>query len=160
MKSKKATLDVLCEIRLGSDLSESNQQSLADQGHVLELGADETIFREGDKHPLVYWIVDGRVALDMSTGGAAPKMLLTLSSGDFLAWSAMLGGGRMTSTAKTTVETRLLAFDANRLIALCRSNHEIGYNVMEHLARQLAARLLATRLQLLDLFRHPSERVP
>jgi CRP/FNR family transcriptional regulator, cyclic AMP receptor protein len=158
MKNEPATPDVLRGIRLDSDLSESNRQSLADQGHVLELNADETIFREGDRHPLVYWIVDGRVALSMSTGGTAPKLLLTLGSGDLLAWSAMLGGMRMTSTARTIVATRLLAFDANHLIALCQSNHDIGYHVMEHLARQLAARLLATRLQLLDLFRHPSER--
>jgi CRP/FNR family transcriptional regulator, cyclic AMP receptor protein len=156
MKNEPATPDILSEIRLGVDLSESNQQSLADLGRVLDLNADATIFREGDRHPLVYWIVDGRVGLDMSTGGSAPKLLLTLGSGDLLAWSAILGGRRMTSTAKTIMATRLLAFDADDLIALCRSNHEIGYQVMEHLAQQLAGRLVATRLQLLDLFRHPS----
>ncbi len=117
----------------------------------------DTIFREGEKHPFVYWLVDGRVSLEMSTGGTAPKLLLTLGRSDLLAWSAMLGSGRMTSTARTLEPTRLLVFDANGLGELCRSNHEIGYRVMEHLARQVAGRLLATRLQLLDLFHHPSE---
>lgn len=160
MGNEPTMSDIMREMRLGGDLSESNQRCLAERGQVLELNAEVTIFREGDKHPLVYWLVDGHVALDMSTGGTAPKLLLTLSRGDLLAWSAMLGAGRMTSTAKTIEATRLLAFDANHLKALCRSNHEIGYHVMEHLAQQLAGRLLATRLQLLDLFGHPNERTP
>ncbi len=62
MKNEPPTSNILCEIRLGSDLSASNQRSPANQGQVLELNADETNFREGENHPLVYWIVDGRVA--------------------------------------------------------------------------------------------------
>lgn len=152
-----ATLDILHDIQIANDLSEANRQLLANCGRVVELAASETIFREGEKHRFVYWLVDGRVSLEMSTGGTAPKLLLTLGRSDLLAWSAILSGGRMTSTATTTDVTRLLAFDAKQLNELCRRNHEIGYQVMEHFARQLAMRLLATRMQLLDLYRHPSE---
>ena len=155
--NRSATQNVLNDIQLGRELSDLSRQLLADKGRVLEFNAGETIFREGKKHPFVYWIVEGCVSLEMSTGGTVPKLLLTLGRGDLLGWSAMIGGDRMTSTATTTEPTRLLAFDANALGDLCRSNHEIGYHVMEHFARQLAGRLVATRLQLLDLFRHKSE---
>ena len=151
------TTQLLAAIHFGDDLSDANRQSLAAIGRIVDIGSGETLFREGERHPRLYWIVDGRVTLEMSTGGTSQKLLLTLGPGDLLAWSAILSGGRMTSTATTTLPSRLLAIDEADLSKLCQSNHEIGYRVMEHLARRLAERLLATRLQLLDLFRHPSE---
>ena len=158
--NESATATILRDVHLGDELSDLNRDRLASLGQVSERKTGDTIFREGEKHLFVYWLVDGRVTLEMSTGGTSPKLLLTLGRGDVLAWSAMLSGGRMTSTATTIEPTRLLVFDTKGLGELCRSNHEIGYHVMEHFARQLAGRLLATRLQLLDLFQNPSESGP
>jgi CRP-like cAMP-binding protein len=58
----------------------------------------------------------------------------------------------MTATATTQEATRLVVIPGATLGALCESNHEIGYRVMQQMARALAQRLVATRLQLLDLF--------
>ncbi|MGB7346956.1 MAG: cyclic nucleotide-binding domain-containing protein [Pirellulaceae bacterium] len=148
---------ILTDIQLGVGLSEDNRQALVALANVVNVKAGETIFHEGEKHRLLYWLASGRVNLEMSTGRTIKKLLLTLGPGDMLAWSAMLSGGRMTASATTTEPSCLLAFDAKELTQLCNRNHEIGYNVMEHIARRLAERLVATRLQLLDLFRDPSE---
>ncbi|WP_186776540.1 Crp/Fnr family transcriptional regulator [Rubripirellula reticaptiva] len=147
----------LRDVQLGCDLPEVDQQTIANHGRLIRLAEGETVFREGERHSWVYWIVDGSVALEMTTGGTAPMSLLTLGRADLLAWSTMLGNRRMISTATATSPVELLAFDANELRELCQSNHEIGYQIMTHVAKQLASRLLATRLQLLDLFSHPSE---
>ena len=155
--NQSATIQFLNDIQLGSELTASDRQSLASMGEIVDVESGETLFRERELHPTLYWIMKGRVTLEMSTGGTNPKLLLTLGPGDLLAWSSMLSNGRMTSTAATHQPSRLLAMNSKQLDHLCSKNHEIGYRVMEHLAQRLADRLLATRLQLLDLFRRPNE---
>lgn len=120
------------------------------------LKAGETIFLEGERHPFVYWIIEGQVELEMASSGKTMQSLLTVGDGEFLAWSVLLTQRRMTATAKTVQPTRMLRFEIEPLLELCESNHEIGYRVMQDIAGQLARRLLAARLQMLDLFQHPA----
>ncbi|MBB3206042.1 CRP-like cAMP-binding protein [Rhodopirellula rubra] len=152
----KATPQMLRELQVGNDLPETDQIELASIANVVSFNADERVFREGDKHSFIYWLLDGSISLEMSSGVPAAKALLTLGHGDILAWSAFLAGGRMTATARVAEPTRLVRLDIQELRNLCQANHEIGFRVMEHLASQLAQRLLATRLQLLDLFHSPN----
>jgi CRP-like cAMP-binding protein len=58
----------------------------------------------------------------------------------------------MTATATALEPVRTLAFDGRALKALCEECHEVGYYVMRQIVVVLSERLLATRLQLLDLF--------
>lgn len=148
---------MLIPIPFATRLSEPDQEALAELAGRVDLGSGETIFREGERHPLVYWIIDGQISLEMASGGKTLRPLLTLADGDLLSWSALLTNRRMTATAKTRQPTRLLRFETGPLLALCEANHEIGFRVMQHISDQLAQRLLATRLQLLDLFQHPAD---
>jgi CRP-like cAMP-binding protein len=118
---------------------------------VVTFPANSVIFREGQENHDVYVISKGQVGLDMSVPARGSVRILTLSNGELLAWSALLGK-QMTATAIAVGETRALAIPADRLLAICDANHEIGYVVMRRLAWALSRRLVATRLQMLDLF--------
>ena len=52
---------------------------------------------------------------------------------------------------------KTVALPGDQLRQLCEAEHEVGYHIMRQLASALSRRLLATRLQLLDLF---GEHVP
>ncbi len=147
--------ELLHGIELGQGLRDADRESLAELAAVEHFDSGSTIFREGERHPFVYWVIDGQVSLEMSSGEKTLRPLLTLVKGDLLAWSALLTDRRMSATAKAIIPTRLLQFETLWLLDLCEQNHEVGYRVMQHLAAQLAQRLLATRLQLLDLFSQP-----
>ncbi|QDT61373.1 transcriptional activator FtrB [Stieleria bergensis] len=138
-------------------LSENDRASLVELADCVTVETGQIIFREGERHPFVYWIVEGQVSLEMASGEKTMQPLVTLADGDLLAWSSLLTDRRMTATAKTISPTRLMRFGTESLLDLCEANHEIGYRVMQHIAGQLAQRLLATRLQMLDLFQHPAE---
>lgn len=114
--------------------------------------AGEVLFREGGVNHTFFVVVHGHVTLEMSTPASGGTQLLTLGPGDILAWSALLGGETMTATATCREATDLIALDGQALKALCEAEHELGYFVMRQLAQALSKRLLATRLQLLDLF--------
>ena len=78
--------------------------------------------------------------------------LLTVGAGELLAWSALLGRGEMTATATADEDTQVIAIPAPKLLDICESYPEVGYHLMRRLAHALSRRLLATRLQMLDLF--------
>jgi len=111
-----------------------------------------TIFDEGTFHDDLHIVVSGHVRLDMRVPGKGRIPILTAGPGDVLAWSAVVGDQIMTTSAVAleAVETQAIAGPALR--AACEADHELGYQVMQLLAAALSRRLVATRLQLLDLF--------
>lgn len=135
------------------------------QSDILQLAEERSfdpgtiLFREGTIHRTFYLIVSGHIRLDMLVPDRGRIALLTVGPGDVLAWSALLADGMMTSTATALEPVTTLAFDGLRLCALCSDRPEVGYHLMKQLSCSLSRRLVATRLQLLDLF-STSEPVP
>lgn len=144
--------ELLRRVDLGRDLSDDLIGKLASAAAEVAVEKGATIFRENQRHQWVYWIIDGVVTLEMSPSHAGPKAVLTVGAGDLLAWSAFLGNQRMTTTATASTDVQLIGFDSDRVRQLCDDNHEIGYRFLQSLAEALSRRLVATRLQLLDLF--------
>lgn len=110
------------------------------------------LFMEGTQHNDFHVIATGHARLDMQVPRRGRVPILTAGPGDILAWSALLGDGVMTSSAVAMGPVQTVAFSGEALRQLCESQHEIGYHVMRQLSRSLSRRLVATRLQLLDLF--------
>ena len=114
--------------------------------------AGEVLFDEGDFNPNLYLLMQGQVDLSMKVTGRGFVKILSLGSGDIIAWSAMLGAGRMTCRATCLTECELIFWKQEQLEAMCRDQPEFGVAWMRFVATALSSRLLATRLQLLDLF--------
>lgn len=149
----------LSELSFAAQLPATALDRLAEIGEFRECKAGIFLFHEEDANRILYLLVSGHLALDMHVPGRGPVRVLTLGPGDLLAWSAIIGG-RMTTSAVTLDETRLIAVSADRLDEACLQDHEFGYHWMRTVAVALSRRLLATRLQLLDLFAdtEPRER--
>lgn len=111
-----------------------------------------TLFAEGEVHSEFHVVVEGHVRLDMLVPQRGRIPILTAGRGDILAWSSLVGNSVMTSTAIALEPVQTVAFPCDQLKTLCDEHHDIGYHVMRQLASALSRRLLATRLQLLDLF--------
>ncbi|MGE5193996.1 MAG: Crp/Fnr family transcriptional regulator [Deltaproteobacteria bacterium] len=139
-------------LRFAAGLPPQTLAELAAMASVQTFAPQSVIFREGDMCPDIFLIESGHVALDMHVPGRGPVRILTVGAGEFLGWSALLNDGPMTCIATALDTIRLVAIPGAKLGALCEANHEIGFRVMQQMARALAQRLVATRLQLLDLF--------
>jgi CRP-like cAMP-binding protein len=112
----------------------------------------DVLFQEGTEHDDVYLLLEGHVRLEMFVRDRGRMPIMTAGPGDLVGWSPLFSGHPMTATASALESVRVLAFDGQELRGLCESNHELGYHLMRQLALVLTERLLATRLQLLDLF--------
>jgi CRP-like cAMP-binding protein len=145
----RQTLRVL---QFSARLSQPSAEKLAALMTACEFPAGAVLFEEGDDNPWLYLITEGEIALDMCVPARGCTRIMTLGRGDLLAWSALLGDGRMTASAVALSPAKLLAASAAEVSALCTADAAFGCEVMRGVALALSKRLVATRLQLLDLF--------
>jgi CRP-like cAMP-binding protein len=147
-----ALKSALSELEFTSPLPAEVHDRIVGCSQEQDFRAGQVIFREGDENRKLYLILSGRVALDMHVPGRGLVRIMSLGPGDMLAWSALLGGTCMTATATALEHTRLIASGAECLRTVCDADHTVGYELMRQMAVALSRRLVATRLQLLDLF--------
>lgn len=152
--SEHPSAETVGSVLLFTGLSHEEHERLAAISFVEELPAGSRIFSEGDPPDDLWVMLEGRVALTMKTFGQPDKNVLTLRAGELLGWSALIGRKRVAS-ADAVLDTRLLRMPRSELLELCESDHHVGYAVMRQAFEEMADRLLATRLQLLDIFGKP-----
>jgi CRP/FNR family transcriptional regulator, cyclic AMP receptor protein len=144
-------LKLLRGVSFSADLPDELLRKLAAISHMQELPKGTILFEEGARNTDLYLIWSGRVALDMNVPGHGNVRILSLGPGDMVGWSAILEVGEMTASAVVTEDCDVVAVPADHLLRECQNDSALGYEIMRRMAQQLARRLLATRMQLLEL---------
>jgi len=134
------------------ELSRKDLEKVAAIATVEERHVGTILFREGAISDRLYVILGGSVALDMHVPRRGQVRILTIGPGVILGWSALLTDQQMTAMATVVEDVKFVSIPGQGLQALCEADKDVGYAVMRRMAVALARRLLATRLQLLDLF--------
>jgi CRP/FNR family cyclic AMP-dependent transcriptional regulator len=136
-----------------NDLDQATLLQLKQLGTMREFKEGTVLFTEGEHHPQMYFVCSGAIQLDMATPGSRRQTILSAGPGDLLAWSSLIGDCVMTATAIATRPSLAMAFKSTELKQALEHDSRMGYQVMQLVARALSRRLVATRLQLLDLYR-------
>lgn len=145
-------LKILSATRFAEGLSNAHLQCLCRAARLMRLNAGAKLFQEGEIEDEVFVISSGHINLSMKVPGRGDVSFLTAGPGDLVGWSGLISDGRMTATAIATEDTTLIALSGKRLQELCACEVDLGYVLLKRVAQVLSQRLLATRLQLLDLF--------
>lgn len=143
---------VLQELNFSADLPPEVLDQLAEESTIRTLAAGTIVFREGAENNDLYLVLRGRIALEMNVPGQGAVRILTIGPGDMAGWSSIVDQGKTTAGAVAVDETEVVVAPADRLLQLCDVNREFGFHLMRQMATALSKRLVATRLQLLDLF--------
>jgi CRP-like cAMP-binding protein len=146
------TMEVLRKQPFVQGLPEQAFTLLAALAKDVRFEKNQVLFREGEECREFYLIVSGMVALEIAPPSGAFRVD-TLTAGDELGWSAVMGHG-MVFQARVLQDLRALAFDAAELRTLCEQNTAFGYELMQRLLGVVASRLQVARLLLMD-FRWP-----
>jgi CRP-like cAMP-binding protein len=93
-------------------------------------------------------IVDGNVDIQYRLANGELRTVDTLIGGDIVGWSALVEPYKMTGTATASKDTNLIMVEAKPLRALCERDPLLGYRLLRQVAKLLADRLDAARVQL------------
>ncbi|MBW6464998.1 MAG: cyclic nucleotide-binding domain-containing protein [Brevefilum sp.] len=134
------------------DLSPESIQRLSATANVLTFDQGTILFNEGEQHPYLYIVLEGKIRLESFVPGRGSLPLLTAESLDVISWSSLTPVVRQkTSTARVIAPSRLLAFHADSLMECCEADCDLGFVIMRRLANIVASRLLTHRLHLLEI---------
>jgi CRP-like cAMP-binding protein len=113
----------------------------------------QTVFREGDRDDLLYLVLEGQVALEITVPPRGRVCILTVGPGEMFGWSSVYYQKPKTAGATTIEPTRALALDTTRLREWSEADARFGYWLARRLLQVISERLQATRMQLLDVFK-------
>ncbi len=148
----QSALQLIRQVGFLNELSAEDLKKVADISKVEQRDAGAILFQEGAVCESLYLIVSGSVAIDMYVPRRGQIRILTVGPGEILAWSALWNDQHMTARATVLDAATLIAIHGRRLQELCDADLDVGYGIMRRMAVALSRRLLAARLQLLDLF--------
>ena len=115
------------------------------------------LFRMGAAADHFYIVRAGMAAIQLEAPGYGPATLQTLNVGDVAGWSWLFPPYEWHFDACAATDIRATEFDAVCMRGKSEDNPLLGYELMKRFSAIMADRLEATRLQLLDLYRNPSE---
>jgi CRP/FNR family transcriptional regulator, cyclic AMP receptor protein len=150
--NREAMIEALREVRFLHDIDNEHLLKIAEVTRIRNAAPGETLFREGDVPQDVFLVIAGSVALDIATFGGGSRRIMAVGPGEILGWSALLEQTQMTATAVALCASKVAQINTAELLTICKRNPRFGYELLRRTSLALAARLSATRLQLLDSF--------
>jgi len=146
-----AIIDVLRTTAFFEGIDDEHLQRLAAITRVVEIPAGQELFHERDAAKEVYFLLSGSVAVVVCLPKIGCRELVDVGAGEMLALSPLVGRTRLLDSARTKKPTRALAIDGEQALGFCREYPEFGFEFMHRVAKGLANRLSATRLQFMEL---------
>lgn len=124
-------------------------ESVSDEVRV---DAGSILLEEEAPADVFYIVLEGKVALEMTSPGRDPMVMQTLGRGDMVGVSWPFPPHRWNWQARAMVDTRLIAFDAAAIRARCDQDPGLAVDVLTVVGQEVTQRLNRARIQLLDLY--------
>jgi CRP-like cAMP-binding protein len=147
-------LETLQGMKFLEGVPDEDVRRLAGVARFEDHEAGAMLFREWEKLDRIFLLISGNVGLEVCVPGGKAQRVNTVGPGNLLGWSPVLNQQPMTASARALTPVRLIALDAAQVYALCQQDPRFGFTFMRRTAEALAARLHATRLQLLNIHHH------
>ena len=134
------------------DMATEDVHLLTSCASNVRFAANHMLFRTGEPADAFYLIREGAVSVEISCSQERHLTIQTLGEGEVLGWSWLFPPYNWQFDARALEQTRAIALDARCLRGKCDEDPRLGYDLMKRFSHILQDRLLAARLQLLDLY--------
>ena len=143
---------VLAEHPFFKDMDERYLELLTGCASNVRFEAGQYIFHAEEEANRFFLLRQGKVALEAFAPERGSIVILTLEEGEVLGWSWLFPPHRWKFDARVVEFTRAIALDGACLRRKAEENHDLGYEFMKRFSALMARALLATRLQLLNVY--------
>lgn len=114
-------------------------RALHPAGEPRRFRAGEVIFSAGDPGDGFYVIESGRVQILAAFGGAEPRALATIASGDFFGEMSVLDDAPRSATAKAEVDTTAIFLGRDELLNLLERQPRLALNLIREFSHRIRA---------------------
>ncbi len=114
-------------------------EALQSAGETRTFRAGEVIFSAGDPGDGFYVIENGRVQIIASFAGTEPRVLATITAGDFFGEMAVLDDAPRSATAKAETDTRATFLSRDELLELLERRPRLALNLIREFSNRIRA---------------------
>lgn len=129
--------DTLAQVALFSELSRKDLKRLAAGAVSRNFAKGDIIVKEGEQATAFYLMCSGRAEVLKGLDGSRPRVLGTLSPGDFFGDMALLDGYPRSATVRASEETECLVLYRWDFLAELRTSPSIALQMLPVLSRRL-----------------------
>jgi CRP-like cAMP-binding protein len=148
------TPEEMKDIEFLHSLGGQHLNQVARMARLQEYEEGAVVFRQGQGSTFIYFVLSGKVALQIEEPGGASVDVSTVGPGELLGWSPVLGRHAMTATARAVTRCRLAVLEVQQVLELCERDPRFGVAFLWHTALALSERLWGTRHNLARALRH------
>lgn len=150
-KGEESIRDFLRAVPIFEDLSDAELRIVEPKVYLRRYADGERIFKEGDPSLGMYIVRVGAVNILRHLPDGPPRLLATLTQGDFFGEIGLIDDGPRSATAVAYGPTEALGFFKPDFMGLMRSKPGIGLKIVLRLGKTLSARLRRTNEELQQL---------
>ncbi len=144
------TLSMLNEHAFVRGLKPKQVESLAAHVTPVRFEENEIVLVEGERSAAFYLLVSGSAAIELRTATYA-VCVQELGPGSIFGWSALLDEQDTLFQVRARERTMALRIDGQRLKALCRSDPELGTEILRRTLAVVAGRVKATEMRFAEM---------
>lgn len=145
----------LSSLDLFNGLSAEAISFLAQNAKSVNVGAEQTVFRNGEPARRFYLVIKGRVTVEIPALYGPTLNIQTLGAGEILGWSWLIPPYQWSFHAKAEEDSEILEFDGENLLARCEKDPAFGYELIKRFAALMSERLDAARRRLMRQWSPP-----
>lgn len=125
-------------------LTVDETHAIAGFSSVKKYRADEAVFQRNDPAGHVYMLLSGSVGLHLPASMADVSFVVSrINKGEIFGLSPLLDSQRYTASARCLDDTELLSIEAAPFRELLRSNHMVGFDIMNRVAHIYFSRYMS-----------------
>jgi CRP-like cAMP-binding protein len=119
--------------------------------HNASFQKGEFLLFEGKSADAFYVIRHGQVALEVEAANKT-VVIQTVGEGQLVGWSWLVPPYMWHYDARAVTPVSALSFNAVCVRQKCEDDPAFGYEMFQHLTQLIVQRLMATRIQLIDVY--------
>lgn len=148
---KKDLSSILAAHRFLKDMPKAHLDLLTGCAANIRVEAGDYLFRAGEGADRFYLLRQGRVRIELPSGGKRAVIIQTVSEGELLGWSWLIPPYEWHLSAQAEDAVLAIAFDGKCLRDKMRTDHDLGFEVYRRFSEIMSERLEQAFLQIVGI---------
>lgn len=115
-----------------------------------QIESDQLLFRQRERASKFYLIRGGRISIEIPAIMGPTLKVQSLGTGRIVGWSWLIPPYKWNFQARAEVQSKLLEFDGDQVLARCEEEPKFGYEILKRFASLMSERLEAARQSMMD----------